>query len=113
MLCLAFANVNPLPLVCTIGYGYERFGQNPLRFSAKGWVFTFGLNGKVTTEENCYGRMRIPPINLSYMVDYDEISYVGAIGFSGLKISNRALFPRHLYLGSAILVHIGEDCPNF
>ena len=66
---------------------------------ANGWVYTIGLNGIKTWDGPIYGNiLKIPLGPFEY--------YLGAIGFTGIKISP---FGSGFYLGSALRVKLSSE----
>jgi len=68
---------------------------------AKGWIYTFGLNGMKTWFEPVYGDLK----NIYHLFGG---KYLGATGFTGIKISPLG---SGFYLGSALRVKLGSSPP--
>jgi hypothetical protein len=63
--------------------------------NAQGWVYTYGMNGTKKWTGDLYGRIETP--------DYEN---VGAIGFTGVKITDSSYC--YHYIGFARHVRIEE-----
>jgi len=97
---------NPFSIGSKIGYGYE--DQYEFRdHRASGWLSTIGLKGKKTIDRSFFGNL--PFSQIYFMEGY---YYPGAIGFTGIKISNsRWERTKYYYMGSALMVNVGTDAP--
>ena len=89
--------------------GYMTFGlssgqdpNNIIDHPAKGWVYTNGLNGIKTWNTPIYGQV-------SKKAGFPLLCrYVGAVGFTGIKILP---FGSGFYLGTALRVKLGSKAP--
>ena len=95
----------PLKFGGNIFFGLSS-GQDPnniVDHPAKGWVYTNGLNGIKTWTKTIYGQIskkaRWPLLCL----------YLGAVGFTGIKIFRPFSFG--FYLGTALRVKLGSEVP--
>ena len=74
---------------------------NPYYVNSEGWIYTLGLLGKKDWVGPFWG-------NISVIDLWEYIGFVGATGFTGMKIS---LLGFGFYLGSALRVKLGPNYP--
>jgi hypothetical protein len=106
-----FTSLNPITFLYTLtlgGYvivaidGHGIFYDN---VPNKGWIATFGLNGKkIFQDKPLWGNLPLKPI---YVI-FDEHFYPGIFGFTGIQIT---LGEKMYHLGSALWVDIGSTPP--
>jgi len=102
----------PLGISLKIGLGicdFEDYHSIP----ARGWIITFGLNGKRNWNNTFYGHLPqflgIPIIG----IPNGGLSYPAVIGYTGLKILTNDKIMTFSYLGSALWMKLGSEPPEF
>jgi hypothetical protein len=102
-----FTTMNPLKVFYTLTIG--EYSYNHEYLPRNGWVFTSGLNGKKTFQDQpLWGHLPLLPI-INVTV-YETTFYPGIFGFTGIQIileEEKDVF----YLGSALWVEISSEHP--
>ncbi len=106
-----FSYFNPFAISYRINYGKCRYEHemSPIEYYASGWVYTIGIKGIKTWQDNMQGTLPIEGTSLGgFGTLWYDVLYPGAVGFTGVKIT---LDNEDFYIGSALWVKIGNEPP--
>ena len=95
---LVVITINALGVFMMFGDYYEHPPMEPEYDPAVGWVNTIGLTGKKTLEGSIYG-------NIRELLRWMGGRYLGAVGFTGIRISPFSGF----FYGSALRVKLSYN----
>ncbi len=96
--------INPVNFYNLIGLGHMH--DFPNYSYAEGWVYTNGLNGKITWNGTLYGNLSNGLFSMFWLFWLRDWYNTGVFGFSGIKIFRWEKPYKHYYLGFAQLVGI-------
>ncbi len=107
----SFMWFSPIQFFSHIGIGKQQFHAGSHKWILKpatGWIWTIGLNGKKSWNNDMYGQN--PLVGAEWI---NGFYYSGAIGFTGLNIFFEFPFPTSLLIGHTLWINIDETPPDY